>query len=103
MDQAASSAPLLAIRGLVVEGRSDHGVSQIIQAMDLSLERGKVLGLIGESGAGKSTLGLAAMGFTRDGCRIAAGSIVFDGTDLAQADENTRRHIRRTRNAYVAQ
>ncbi|MBP6505311.1 MAG: ABC transporter ATP-binding protein [Rhodoferax sp.] len=103
MQQATSSAPLLVIRGLVVEGRSDQGVSQIIQTMDLTLERGKVLGLIGESGAGKSTLGLAAMGFTRDGCRIAAGSIVFDGTDLAQADENTRRHIRRTRIAYVAQ
>ena len=103
MQQATSSAPLLVIRGLVVEGRSDQGVSQIIQTMDLTLERGKVLGLIGESGAGKSTLGLAAMGFTRDGCRIAAGSIVFDGTDLAQADENTRRHLRRTRIAYVAQ
>ena len=55
MQQATSSAPLLVIRGLVVEGRSDQGVSQIIQTMDLTLERGKVLGLIGESGAGKST------------------------------------------------
>jgi peptide/nickel transport system ATP-binding protein len=103
MQQAAGAAPLLAIRGLVVEGRSERGVTQIIQGMSLELERGKVLGLIGESGAGKSTLGLAAMGFTRDGCRIAAGSVVFDGIDLTQADETTRRQLRRTRIAYVAQ
>jgi len=103
MQQAAGAAPLLAIRGLVVEGRSVRGVTQIIQGMSLELERGKVLGLIGESGAGKSTLGLAAMGFTRDGCRIAAGSVVFDGIDLTQADETTRRQLRRTRIAYVAQ
>ena len=49
MQQATSSAPLLVIRGLVVEGRSDQGVSQIIQTMDLTLERGKVLGLIGRT------------------------------------------------------
>ncbi len=95
--------PLLSIRGLVVEGHSDRGVVRILDGMDLSLERGKVLGLIGESGAGKSTLGLAGMGFTRAGCHITAGSIVFDGIDLAQASEEQRRQLRCTRIAYVAQ
>ena len=101
--RAAAPPALLTIRGLTVEGRSDRGVLQIIKGMDLDLQRGKVLGLIGESGAGKSTLGLAAMGFTRDGCGISAGSIVFDGIDLTRAGEEERRRLRGTRIAYVAQ
>ena len=56
------SEPLVKIRGLTIEGRADEEWLQIVNGVDLDLERGKVLGLIGESGAGKSTIGLAAMG-----------------------------------------
>ena len=66
--------PLLRIRGLQVEGFADGKWNEIVHGVDLDLDRGQVLGLIGESGAGKSTIGLAAMGFTRDGCRISGGS-----------------------------
>ncbi|MEC8673786.1 MAG: ABC transporter ATP-binding protein, partial [Pseudomonadota bacterium] len=62
-----------------------------------------VMGLIGESGAGKSTLGLAAMGFTRDGCEIVGGNIRFDGIDLVAATAETRRQLLGKRIAYVAQ
>jgi peptide/nickel transport system ATP-binding protein len=61
------------------------------------------LGLIGESGAGKSTLGLAAMGYTRDGCEIVEGSIEFDGVDLVNCSDNERRDLMGSRIAYVAQ
>ena len=64
---------------------------------------GEVLGLIGESGAGKSTIGLAAMGFTRDGCRISGGTIEFDGIDLRNASASVRRGLLGKRIAYVAQ
>jgi peptide/nickel transport system ATP-binding protein len=43
------------------------------------------------------------MGYTRQGCRIASGSIVFDGTQLFNASDDVKRKIRGTRIAYVAQ
>ncbi|MGB1669473.1 MAG: ABC transporter ATP-binding protein, partial [Candidatus Puniceispirillaceae bacterium] len=58
---------------------------------------------IGESAAGKSTLGLAAMGFTRDGCEIVGGNIMFDGIDLVTATPDVKRQLLGKRIAYVAQ
>ncbi len=94
---------LLKIRDLKIEGRSDETWNQIVNGIDLDLHKGEVLGLIGESGAGKSTIGLAAMGFTRDGCRISNGSVEFDGIDLVNADAATKRGLLGKRIAYVAQ
>ncbi len=94
---------ILEIKNLVIEGHIGERWKPIVKGVDLHLQKGEVLGLIGESGAGKSTIGLASMGFTRRGCRIASGSIVFDGVELFEADDNTKRNIRGTRIAYVAQ
>ena len=94
---------LLEIKNLVIEGFSDEQWMRIVHGIDLTLNRGEVLGLIGESGAGKSTIGLAAMGYTRQGCRIASGSIVFDGIQLFDAADDVKRKIRGNRIAYVAQ
>ncbi len=95
--------PLLRIRGLKVEGFADGKWNPIVHGVDLDLDRGQVLGLIGESGAGKSTIGLAAMGFTRDGCRISGGSVEFDGLELTTTAESDLRILRGSRIAYVAQ
>ena len=94
---------LVKVQGLRIEGRSEDTWTEIVKGVDLTLHKGEVLGLIGESGAGKSTVGLAAMGFTRDGCRISAGSVMFDGIDLRAASEEERRKLRGKRIAYVAQ
>ncbi|ETW12297.1 ABC transporter-like protein [Roseivivax marinus] len=95
--------PLLKIRNLTLEGRSDEEWTQIVNGVDLDLHKGEVLGLIGESGAGKSTIGLAAMGFTRDGVRISDGSVEFDGIDLVNARMSVKRRLLGKRIAYVAQ
>ena len=94
---------LVEIRDLWIEGRSDEVWSPIINGASLTLNKGEVLGLIGESGAGKSTLGLAAMGFTRDGVRISKGSVTFDGIDLVAASAAKKRDLLGKRIAYVAQ
>ncbi len=97
------AAPLLRMTNIHIEGFSDERWHPIIKGINLELQRGQVMGLIGESGAGKSTLGLAAMGFARAGCRFTAGTVEFDGTDLLSLKESQRRKLWGTRIAYVAQ
>ncbi|NIS61244.1 MAG: nickel ABC transporter ATP-binding protein NikE [Proteobacteria bacterium] len=94
---------LLTVKGLNIDALEDGQWKPIVNDIDLYLDRGEVLGLIGESGAGKSTIGLATMGYTRPGCRIISGSIVFDGIDMMAASEEERRQLRGVRIAYVAQ
>tara|TARA_R110002020_G_scaffold176756_26_gene369336 strand:- start:24 stop:1643 length:1620 start_codon:yes stop_codon:yes gene_type:complete len=94
---------LLTIRDLHIEGQQGDTWEPIIKGIDLDLNKGEVLGLIGESGAGKSTMGLAAMGYSRAGTRISGGSVDFDGMNLLALSERRRRALRGKRIAYVAQ
>lgn len=94
---------LLSMRDIRIDGFADERWHHIIKGIDLELKRGQVMGLIGESGAGKSTLGLAAMGFARPGCKIVAGSVVFDGQDVLKMSLADRRQLWGGRIAYVAQ
>jgi peptide/nickel transport system ATP-binding protein len=94
---------LLEMKDIRIDGFSDERWHKIIKGIDLTLHRGEVMGLIGESGAGKSTLGLAAMGFTKPGCKITSGSVIFDGQDLTTASDEEKRALWGTRIAYVAQ
>jgi len=103
MNTKPSEKHLLEIRDLCIDGQSGEEWLEIVKGVDLTLDRGQVLGLIGESGAGKSTIGLAAMGFARPGCRISSGEIFFDGVDLRELRRKERRSLRGVRIAYVAQ
>ncbi len=101
--QKANGELLLTMKGLKIEGLADETWNEIVKGVDVTLNRGEVLGLIGESGAGKSTIGLAAMAYSRDGCRISGGEIMFDGIDLMKISEDERRALRGVRISYVAQ
>ena len=94
---------LLKVQDITIDGRSDEVWHPIIKGASFELRKGEVMGLIGESGAGKSTLGLAAMGYTRDGCKITGGTAEFDGIDLVSAPAAVKRGLLGKRIAYVAQ
>jgi peptide/nickel transport system ATP-binding protein len=103
MTETTNSGRLLTMTGLRIEGKADETWNEIVRGVDVHLDRGEILGLIGESGAGKSTIGLAAMGYARPGCRISGGDLQFDGIDLRNASDKELRSLHGRRVAYVAQ
>ena len=88
---------------LEVEGlRLSIGGVPILHDIDMSLAKGKVLGLVGESGSGKSLTALSVMGLLPEGAR-AQGRISFDGIDLLNADEGSMCRLRGNRIGMVFQ
>jgi peptide/nickel transport system ATP-binding protein len=94
---------LLSMKDLVIEAEVDGVWTSIVKSLSMNLRKGEIIGLIGESGAGKSTFGLAAMGYTKPGCRIVSGSISLEGEELVGARTSRLRQIRGDTVAYVAQ
>jgi peptide/nickel transport system ATP-binding protein len=95
---------LLEISDLRILGQSEGSEwVELVKGVSLTLQKGEVLGLIGESGAGKSTIGLASLGYVREGCQLASGSIRLNGQELLGAPHERLREVRGVRVAYVAQ
>jgi peptide/nickel transport system permease protein len=101
---AREGAPLLTVRDLVVGyDKSDGSLTRVVRGVSLDIRRGEVHGLIGESGSGKTQTAFAILGLLPQGGRVAAGTIQFDGIELAGASESTYRQIRGRRIAYIPQ
>ena len=76
---------------------------EIVHGVSFDLERGRVLGLIGESGAGKSTIGLSAMAYGRGGVKILGGEVWLDGVDILTHCIGDLRKLRGADVAYISQ
>jgi len=96
--------PLLSARGVDVVYEPARGTRiWSVRGVDLDLAEGEFVGLVGESGCGKSTLGFALTRLLRPPARLDAGSITFDGTDVATLDGEELRRQRRGGFALVFQ
>jgi oligopeptide/dipeptide ABC transporter ATP-binding protein len=74
-----------------------------VRDVDLALEQGEFVGIVGESGCGKTTLGNALSRMLRPPARLTSGVIEFDGVDLAGLDGEQLRRQRRGGIALVLQ
>src|SRR5688500_495005 len=75
-------AELLAVLGLRVDFATDRGPAQVLDAINLDIAPGEVVGLVGESGCGKTTLARAILGILPPAGQIRGGVIQFQGRDL---------------------
>ena len=74
-----------------------------LRDVTVSVAPGEIVGVIGESGCGKSTLANAALGLLPGNAEVRAGSVLLDGTDLVDLDDEGLRQIRGRRVALIPQ
>ena len=97
------TAPTLEVRDLQTHFFTRAGVVKAVDGVSFSVGRGKVMGLVGESGSGKSVTGFSIIGLVDPPGRIAGGSILFQGRDLAKLSEEEMRDLRGNRIAMIFQ
>lgn len=97
------SETLLQIEELEVEYATKLGIVRAVDRVTLDIQRGEVLGLVGESGCGKSTLGMALLRLVPPPGRIVGGRILFDGIDLLSLKERQMRELRGKRIGMIFQ
>ena len=94
----------LDIKNLSVEYRTSDGVTKAINGVDLQIEKGKTLGLVGETGAGKTTTALSILNLipTPPGV-ITDGTIYLEGKNVFDYNEKELEHIRGNQVAMIFQ
>ncbi|GAA4363655.1 ABC transporter ATP-binding protein [Actinomadura verrucosospora] len=99
----ANADRVLTIRDLSVEIRRGERVVRPVSDVDLVLNRGETLGIVGETGSGKSMTGLAVMGMLPPGGRVTSGSIDLGGEELVGLPAARYRAVRGNDVAMVFQ
>ncbi|WP_284008394.1 ABC transporter ATP-binding protein [Haloarcula pelagica] len=95
--------PLLDVRDLRTEFRTESGSIVASNDVSFSLDRGETLGIVGESGAGKSVTARSIMRLIDSPGEITGGQVVFDGEDLLEKTEGEMRDVRGNRIAMIPQ
>lgn len=94
---------LLQIKDLKVQYATRAGRVKAVDEVDLEVQRGEILGLVGESGCGKSTMGFSILRLIREPGQIVGGQILFNGEDLLQKTEQEMVRIRGKNIAMIFQ
>lgn len=94
---------LLEIKDYSVRFTTDKVISKAVNHVNLSVDKGEVLGLVGETGAGKTTTALSIMGLLPKYAVETEGKIIFDGQELTGMKEKRYRNIRGKRISMIFQ
>ena len=95
---------LLEIENLYVQYNTDEAVVHAVNGMNLILDKGEALGIVGETGAGKSTTALSILKLLPSKVgEIVSGNIRYGGVDIIKADDKTMRAIRGAKIAMIFQ
>lgn len=85
---------LLSIENLHLEIERTGTRVSVLQGVNLHLESGEIVGLVGETGSGKTLTALSVLRLLPPGARFTAGRIFFDGVDVVTANEEQMRQLR---------
>jgi oligopeptide/dipeptide ABC transporter ATP-binding protein len=88
------TAPVLDIRNLSVSYDTDSGSLHALRNVNISIEPGRIVGIVGESGCGKSTLISAIIRLLAPNAKIERGAILFKDSDLLALDPEAMRALR---------
>ncbi len=94
---------LLEVKNLRIEYPSRHGVHAAVKSLSFSIERGEIVGVVGESGAGKSTVGNAVIDLLSPPGVIAGGEVFLDGEKVSGLTTEDMRKVRGSKIGFIFQ
>ncbi|MEA2518472.1 MAG: peptide/nickel transport system ATP-binding protein [Chloroflexota bacterium] len=95
--------PLLQVKGLRTSFYTRDGAVRAVDGIDFHVDRGEIMGLVGESGCGKSVTSLSIMGLVGRPGKVEAGEVLFDGRDLLKIGQDEMRKLRGDRLSMIFQ